>query len=77
MRYAQHHANCNTNNGLFRLHSGWISTIHTSLIAPNFTEYGWAVTRSPEVSYDNILKIYVILATICQLTSCFNKGIAR
>ena len=65
-RYAQHHANCNTNNGLLSSHSGWVSAIHTGLIAPNFTEYGWAVTRSPEVSY-NILKICEA-ATICQLT---------
>ena len=56
MRYAQHDANCITNNGTIPLHSGWVSAIHTSLIAPNFTEYGWAVTRSPKVSY-NILKI--------------------
>ena len=57
----------------FSFHSGWVSAIHTSLIAPNFTEYGWAVTRSPEVSY-NILKICEA-ATICQLTKCL-LGIA-
>ena len=35
--------------------AGWVSAIHTSLIAPNFTEYGWAVTRAPQGLLDELV----------------------
>ena len=28
-------------------YNGYMSTVHSALIAPNFTEYGWALTRGP------------------------------
>jgi len=32
------------------MYNGWVATVHTGLIARNFTEYGWALTRAPQVS---------------------------
>ena len=35
--------------------SGWVSSIHTGLIAPNFTEYGWGITRCPQGLLDELV----------------------
>lgn len=35
--------------------TGWVAAVHTGLIAPNFTEYGWAVTRAPQRLLDELL----------------------
>ncbi|KAL7543955.1 hypothetical protein ACHAXR_013368 [Thalassiosira sp. AJA248-18] len=37
------------------MYNGWVATIHTGLIAPNFTEYGWAVTRAPQGLLDELV----------------------
>mmetsp|Transcript_13800 Transcript_13800/g.29374 ORF Transcript_13800/g.29374 Transcript_13800/m.29374 type:complete len:135 (+) Transcript_13800:1-405(+) len=37
------------------MYNGWVATIHTGLIAPNFTEYGWAVTKAPQGLMDELL----------------------
>lgn len=37
------------------MYNGFVKTVHSSLISPNFTEYGWAVTRSPQGLLDELL----------------------
>jgi hypothetical protein len=36
-------------------YNGWVSTIHAALVCPNFTEYGWALTRAPQPLIDDML----------------------
>lgn len=36
------------------MYNGWVATVHSALIAPNFTEYGWAVTRAPQGLIDEL-----------------------
>eukprot|EP00578_Thalassiosira_sp_NH16_P001057 CAMPEP_0181138562 /NCGR_PEP_ID=MMETSP1071-20121207/34313_1 /TAXON_ID=35127 /ORGANISM="Thalassiosira sp., Strain NH16" /LENGTH=361 /DNA_ID=CAMNT_0023225407 /DNA_START=57 /DNA_END=1142 /DNA_ORIENTATION=+ len=39
-------------------YNGYMSTVHSALLAPNFTEYGWGLTRAPpglvEALVDNL-----------------------
>jgi len=37
------------------MYNGWVATVHTGLIAQNFTEYGWAVTRAPQGLLDELV----------------------
>lgn len=62
------------------MYNGWVATVHTGLIAPNFTEYGWAVTRAPQGLLDNLVSsLHVGLKSTRQLaqensaTSCIDS----
>jgi len=35
-------------------YNGFMSTLHTSLICPNFTEYGWGLTKAPQELVDEL-----------------------
>ncbi|KAL9178329.1 hypothetical protein ACHAXT_001757 [Thalassiosira profunda] len=37
------------------MYNGWVATVHSGLVAPNFTEYGWAVTRAPQGLLDELV----------------------
>ena len=41
-------------------YNGYMSTVHSALLAPNFTEYGWAITKAPpdlvQALLDNLMQ---------------------
>ena len=36
-------------------YNGYMSVVHSALIAPNFTEYGWGLTRAPQELVDALV----------------------